>query len=80
MSDGNTFSLTNAIFARNQPSGITSFFPHSYSWTSSPDSLSNSWLRLVQLDPHLDRGLPGIHKKMFSRVNLLKATGESPIE
>jgi hypothetical protein len=26
------------------------------------------------------RGLPGIHKKMFSRVNLLAATGESPIQ
>ena len=47
---------------------------------SSPDGLSNSWLRLVQLDPYLDRGLPEIHKKLFSRVNLLAATGESPIE
>ena len=25
-------------------------------------------------------GLPEIHKKLFSRVNLLAATGESPIE
>ena len=47
--------------------------------TSSPDSTSNSRLRLVQLDPNLDRGLPEIHKNMFSRVNLLAATGESPI-
>ena len=35
-SDGNTFSLTNAIFAPNQVSRVTSFFPHSCSWTFKP--------------------------------------------